>query len=147
MTDAPNRKIGGLAPRAEGAPLARLMRSQRDAQAEPPAAEDAPAPIATTEAGGATTKKRPATPARRPTLTPVAEEPKDAITFRMPRSLRDRSRATFLATRTAEADTSYSDMLAKAIAAEVERREAAHNSGEPFTGGNAQLPAGRPFTA
>ena len=145
MTDAPNRKIGGLTPRREAAPLARLMKSQREA----------PAPV--NDATG--TEGRPATPPRKSsgprTKAPVAsapaqepaDEPKEAITIRIPGSLRARSRAAFLATRSAEGDESYSEMIAKAIEAEVQRRESAHNDGRSFGGGATQLPPGRPLSS
>lgn len=134
---APDRRIQGLKPRPE-APLSRLIKAERDAQ---PSA--APEPDAVrTRAPGAGARRAPR-PAGAP--APAPEAPKRSMTVYIDGGLRQRSRAAFQATRTSESDESYSDMIAKAIEAEVARREAAYNDGRPFAGGAAPLPSGRPL--
>ena len=67
------------------------------------------------------------------------------ITFYLGELLRNRARAAYRVTSFAEQDSSWSDMLSKALLAEVERRERAHNLGERFTGGEEPLSPGRPI--
>ncbi|GAA1448348.1 ParB family protein [Leifsonia poae] len=68
------------------------------------------------------------------------------ITFYIPGPLRDRARAAYRSTSFAEKDTSWSEMLTKALVVEVERREAQYNHGDRYTGGEAPLSPGRPIT-
>jgi hypothetical protein len=68
-----------------------------------------------------------------------------SITFYLPERLRNRARTAFRATRAEETDHSWSDMLTKALIAEVERREEAHNEGKKFIGTDERLKAGRPI--
>ncbi|MFF1635413.1 hypothetical protein [Leifsonia sp. NPDC058248] len=67
------------------------------------------------------------------------------ITFYLGEPLRDRARAAFRSTSLVEEDATWSEMLAKALLAEVERREAEHNDGDRFTGGDDPLRPGRPI--
>jgi hypothetical protein len=67
------------------------------------------------------------------------------ITFYIGEALRDRARAAYRSTSFAERDTSWSEMLAKALLTEVERREAEHNDGDRFTGDPGPLRPGRPI--
>lgn len=67
------------------------------------------------------------------------------ITFYLTESLRNRARSVYRATSFAERDSSWSEMLTKALLAEVERRELAHNGGEPFAVSDEPLAPGRPI--
>jgi hypothetical protein len=67
------------------------------------------------------------------------------ITFYLSESLRNRARAAYRSTSFAERDSSWSDMLTKALLAEVERRERAHNNGERFIASEEPLTPGRPI--
>ncbi len=73
------------------------------------------------------------------------ERRRTTITFYLSELLRNRARAAYRVTSFAERDSSWSDMLAKALLAEVERREGAHNLGERFVGGEEPLSPGRPI--
>jgi len=59
---------------------------------------------------------------------------------------RDAARAAFRATAHLEGDGSWSEMVEKAVLAEVERRQRAHNDGQPFDGGGEKLTPGRTIT-
>lgn len=139
MTDNAPRRIEGLQPRATK-PLARLLKSERDAAPAEPASEPAVAEVTSSETRqpAAATKPRgrktsPSTPGRKPSAT-----------FYIPEALQIRGRAAFRHTQILEGDESYSHMVAKAYEAEVQRREALYNGGQPFSGGGP-LPAGRPL--
>ncbi|MFF2050773.1 hypothetical protein ACFVU2_04155 [Leifsonia sp. NPDC058194] len=67
------------------------------------------------------------------------------ITFYLTEALRNRARSVYRATSFAERDSSWSEMLTKALLAEVERREIAHNDGESFTVTDEPLTPGRPI--
>lgn len=67
------------------------------------------------------------------------------ITFYLTQALRNRARAAYRLTSSVENDSTYSEMLSKALIAELERREALHNRGVPFTGGEEPLAPGRPI--
>lgn len=71
------------------------------------------------------------------------EEPMVNVTISVPQSLRTRARAAFKATSYLENDHSWSHMVAKALESETLRREATHNGGEAFTGGDQRLAPGR----
>lgn len=58
-------------------------------------------------------------------------------------NLRDAARAAYRATAHLEQDASWSDMVQKAIATEIERRQRTHNDGDPFPHGAAKLTPGR----
>ncbi|MFD4779716.1 hypothetical protein ACFWNH_01870 [Rhodococcus qingshengii] len=56
------------------------------------------------------------------------------------------ARLAFNATRTAEADRSWSHFVEKAIAGEIRRRAELHNCGEDFEGVDAPFSPGRPLS-
>lgn len=58
---------------------------------------------------------------------------------------RERLRGMFRATRAAEEEDSFNEMLVHAIMAEAERREQMYNGGVPFQGNGRKLPTGRPI--
>lgn len=122
MSEHPARTVGGLAP----PPLSRLVKANRPTSTAP--APPTPAPMPPVEEA-----------------PPTATSAKQSITVYIPVDLRRRSRAVFNATRSLEGDESYSDMVAKAIEAELVRRETTHNAGSRYDGGDQPLPTGRPF--
>ncbi|MDS0246987.1 ParB family protein [Microbacterium aurantiacum] len=129
--------------------MERLLKKNRPQASDAPEVIDPVAPTLTptltpepTPAPTPRTKARPATLAQAPT-----EEAKESMSVRVRTSIRARSRAAYRATNVLEADESYSDMIEKAIEAEVRRRELAHNDGKPFAANTASLPAGRPLGA
>ncbi len=67
------------------------------------------------------------------------------ITFYLTEALRNRARAAYRSTSFTEKDSSWSEMLNKALLAEVERREREHNDGATFEGGDEPLAPGRPI--
>ncbi len=75
----------------------------------------------------------------------VAGARRTTITFYLSETLRNRARAAYRVTSFTEQDGSWSDMLGKALLAEVERRERLHNHGERFVGGEEPLTPGRPI--
>lgn len=68
-----------------------------------------------------------------------------SVTFYLTEDLRNRARAAYRSTSFEEQDSSWSEMINKALIAEVERREAAYNSGETFTASEEPLSPGRPI--
>lgn len=74
-----------------------------------------------------------------------ASEARTTITFYLSDSLRNRARAAYRSTSFHERDASWSEMLTKALLAEVERRERAHNHGRRFPGSQEPLNPGRPI--
>lgn len=72
------------------------------------------------------------------------DEKRTSVTFYVTESLRNRARATYRSTSSLEHDQSWSDMINKALLAEVERREAAHNAGEEYPENHKPLAPGRP---
>lgn len=149
MTDAPRRTISGLTPRAtaQTGGVERLLKKNRPPAGDTPEIDEPVAPAPTPESTPATApaaspreKTRPAPAVQAPT-----EEPKVSMSVRVHTSVRARSRAAYRATGALEPDESYSDMIEKAIEAEVRRRELAYNDGKPFEANTASLPAGRPF--
>lgn len=136
MSDATPRLIEGLTPRE--APLARLRASERAADTATTKASTPPAKPAAA--------KRPA-PSKQAAAKPqAAPGRKPSMTFYAETQLQSRARAAFTQTRHLEGDESFSDMVAKALEAEVARREQLYNDGEPFSGGGP-LPTGRPVQA
>ncbi|WP_348789645.1 hypothetical protein [Leifsonia sp. NPDC080035] len=67
------------------------------------------------------------------------------VTFYLPDELRNRARAAYRSTSNVEGDRSWSEMVGKALLAEVQRRETLHNGGRAFIGSDAPLPPGRPI--
>lgn len=114
--------------------------AEGDAQVTTGAASEAPAESATeatTEAPAPRRKPRRASSAKRRSRT--------TVTFYLTESLRNRARATYRATSWGEHDNSWSEMLTKALLAEVERRELEHNGGRPFVASDEPLTPGRPI--
>ena len=77
------------------------------------------------------------------TSTPDPEK-NISVTFYIPPALRNRTRAAYRATSMAEGDSSWSDLVRKALVAELERREREHNNGGVYEGDDAPLRPGRP---
>lgn len=67
------------------------------------------------------------------------------VTFYLTEAMRNRARAAYRQTSFDERDSSWSEMLNKALLAEVERREIAYNEGKAFVGNNDPLTPGRPI--
>lgn len=65
------------------------------------------------------------------------------ITFYMSADQRQRAKAAYQATSGIELDVSWSAFITRAVMAEVERREDAHNEGRAFPGGSGKLTPGR----
>lgn len=139
MTENAPRRIEGLQPRAT-APLARLLKSERDAAP----AEPTPEPAVTDATPSGTRQPASATKPRGRKASPATAGRKPSATFYIPEALQVRGRAAFRHTQNLEGDESYSHMVAKAYEAEVQRRETLYNDGKPFSGGGP-LPAGRPL--
>lgn len=101
-----------------------------DVEAEPALAEECPEETAdrlTAVAGTLTTARR------------------TTVTFYLSETLRNRARAAYRSTSFEEKDSSWSEVLNKALIAEVERREAEYNCGEMFAASEAPLTPGRPI--
>ncbi|GAB3582891.1 hypothetical protein GCM10027406_26330 [Leifsonia lichenia] len=67
------------------------------------------------------------------------------ITFYLTDGLRNRARAAYRSTSFDEKDSSWSEMLNKALITEIERRESLYNDGVEFTGNDEPLTPGRPI--
>jgi Centromere-binding protein ParB C-terminal len=77
---------------------------------------------------------------------PTAEREKNAsVTFYLPPELRNRARAAYRSTSHFHGDSSWSDMIRKALLAEIERREQMHNDGRSYVPDDTPLSAGRPL--
>ena len=100
-----------------------LSPAPTDAPAEPPHAEGSPAEA--------------------PEQPPAVR--RTTVTFYLSETLRNRARAAYRSTSFEEKDSSWSEMLNKALIAEVERREAEYNRGEMFAASEAPLTPGRPI--
>ncbi|WP_143465585.1 hypothetical protein [Leifsonia sp. NCR5] len=71
------------------------------------------------------------------------DDERNSVSFYLRSSVRQRSRAAFEATKHHESDRSWSDLMEKALVAELERREALYNDGHPYLGGPERLTPGR----
>ncbi|MEY9852597.1 hypothetical protein ABH923_002275 [Leifsonia sp. EB41] len=91
--------------------------------------------------------ERPAETPERPTAVAgtVTTARRTTVTFYLSETLRNRARAAYRSTSFEEKDSSWSEMLNKALIAEVERREAEYNCGEMFDASEAPLTPGRPI--
>jgi hypothetical protein len=91
--------------------------------------------------------ERPAETPARPTAVAgtLTTDRRTTVTFYLSETLRNRARAAYRSTSFEERDSSWSEMLNKALIAEVERREAEYNRGEMFTASEAPLTPGRPI--
>jgi|SRR4051794_6705169 hypothetical protein len=67
------------------------------------------------------------------------------VTFYLTPAMRNRARAAYRHTSFGERDSSWSEMLNKALLAEVKRREAQYNGGDAFVGNDDPLTPGRPI--
>ncbi|MGO4534993.1 ParB family protein [Leifsonia sp. 2MCAF36] len=67
------------------------------------------------------------------------------ITFYLTDAMRNRARAAYRQTSFNERDTSWSEMINKALLAEVQRREIVYNDGKMFVGNDDPLTPGRPI--
>ena len=105
-------------------------------------APDEGSPVEPDPGGAASTEYRAAP-------TTVAGEtttsPRTTITFYLTEALRNRARAAYRATSFLEKDTSWSEMLNKALLAEVQRREREHNADRVFKANGDALTPGRPI--
>lgn len=110
--------------------LSPAIPSIPDVRAEPPLAEERPAETSDQPSAVADSLTTPR---------------KTTVTFYLTETLRNRARAAYRSTSFEEKDSSWSEMLNKALIAEVERREAEYNRGEMFTGSEAPLTPGRPI--
>lgn len=139
MSEAtPDRTIAGLAPRARTGGVhpdaSRLLARNRTA----PGATQPPAVPRALHA------------AAQPQFEPeAAVEPaataKQQVNASIPHDLRTRIRAAYRATSVAEGHRSFSDFVAAVLEAEAQRLEARYNDGQRFTGGEQNLPTGRPL--
>ena len=136
MSEAtPDRTIAGLAPRPRTRGVhpdaSRLLARNRTAP-QPPGAPRVLHPAA-----------QPQPEAE------VAVEPavtgKQQVNASIPHDLRTRIRAAYRATSVAEGHRSFSDFVAAVLEAEAQRLEAQYNDGQRFTGGEQNLPTGRPL--
>lgn len=156
--DQPDRTIGGLQRRGAETDLSRLRRVNRPnpaAQSSPPPtatpAADPPAtepelPAATAPAGPSGSRAAQSRPAGASTRAGErVGEAKDRVTVYLDARTRGEARAAYRATAHLEGDRSWSDFVARAIAAEVERRQALHNDGRPYGHDAAPLNPGRPM--
>ena len=142
----PDRSISGLAPRRPKPDASRLIAANRPAltapsvePVEPPPAV-APNPLSLTPPA-----VLPAADAS--TVSTDQNRASVKVSVYLPKDLRRAAVAAFKATAHLEADQSWSDMIEKAVRAEVTRRERAHNGGKPFPGGEGRLTPGRSVTA
>ncbi|NMM92102.1 hypothetical protein B2J88_48965 [Rhodococcus sp. SRB_17] len=121
MNDRPERQLVGLPPRNVTGDLSRMKRSNREPSPMPLAA-----PIATPASAEKTKPKR--------------------ITVYVDQDVFSRARGAYRKTSHLEDDKTWSQFVEKALAAEAERREAAHNGGKQFDGETGALPSGRPIS-
>lgn len=142
---SPDRSISGLGPRRPKTDASRLIAANRPALAAAPVEPPTIAPPAVVP---------PSTPAPAPAAGvtgTAASASRDSVSVKvsvyLPKDLRRAAVAAFKATAHLEADQSWSDMIEKAVRAEVKRREKAHNGGKPFPGGEGKLTPGRSVSA
>ena len=139
---APDRTIGGLAPRRSTFDASRLIAANR--RVAPTTTPTAPNPesavssIASTHPPAAS-----AEPERTEHRNPGNAELKVKSSFYLRESTQNRARAAFRATAHLEDDETYSDFAEKAILAEIKRRETLYNKGKQYSGGARRLAPGR----
>ncbi|MGH1549998.1 ParB family protein [Leifsonia poae] len=85
------------------------------------------------------------TPSEDATTTPKVPKKRTTVTFYLTDAMRNRARAAYRQTSYDERDTSWSEMINKALLAEVQRRERAYNGGRAFVGNDEPLTPGRPI--
>ena len=120
MNDRPERQLVGLPPRNVTGDLSRMKRSNRET------ASTSPPPVAT--------------PVEAEKLKPKR------ITVYVDQSVFSRARGAYRNTSHLEGDKTWSQFVEKALAAEAERRESAHNGGKQFEAETGALPSGRPIS-
>lgn len=116
----PDRSISGLPPRKPRTDASRLIAANRPTTPAPTTGEASREPAATTD--------------------------RVKVSVYLDAQLRDAARAAYRATAHLEKDASWSDMIEKAVTAEVERRQLVYNDGEPFPGSRDKLTPGRTIT-
>lgn len=136
MSEAtPDRTIGGLAPRPRSRgvhPDASRLLARNRTTADPAQ----PALPRTLQAAPEPVHQVPVQP------PPTAKQQLNAS---IPHDLRSRIRAAYRATSMAEGHRSFSDFVAAVLEAEAQRLEDQYNDGRRFTGGEHNLPTGRPL--
>jgi hypothetical protein len=80
-----------------------------------------------------------------PVAEPAPKKKRTTVTFYLTDAMRNRARAAYRQTSFDERDSSWSEMLNKALLAEVRRREDAYNDGKAFVGNDEPLTPGRPI--
>ncbi|ANF32244.1 hypothetical protein A0130_11685 [Leifsonia xyli] len=85
------------------------------------------------------------TPSEDAPPTPKVPKKRTTVTFYLTDAMRNRARAAYRQTSYDERDTSWSEMINKALLAEVQRRERAYNGGQAFVGNDEPLTPGRPI--
>lgn len=138
----PDRSISGLAPRRRTPDASRLIAANRPASGvTSPATSSEPEPSTSVEPEG--------TPGRAATQSSPDENPTTTVkvSIYLPRGLRKAAVAAFKATAHLEGDQSWSDMIEKAVRAEVLRRQEVYNKGQVFPGGEGKLTPGRSVSA
>jgi hypothetical protein len=140
MSDTPDRSIKGLAPRAGAPDFSRLQRRNRITTDAP-----APAPVVAVPVTEASAPPAPAPAIPEPGPPATASAERERVTTYLDGQLRARAREAYRATSHLEGDKSWSDFVERAILAEVERREVAHNNGDVYAGDTTRLSPGRPL--
>ena len=146
---APDRTIGGLAPRRSTFDASRLIAANRRVAPTTPTTPTAPNPesavssIASPHPPAASAEPERAEPERTEHRNPGNAELKVKSSFYLRESTQNRARAAFRATAHLEDDETYSDFAEKAILAEIKRRETLYNKGRQYSGGAKRLAPGR----
>lgn len=145
---APDRTIGGLAPRRSTFDASRLIAANRRvAPTTPRVAPTTPTAPNPESAVSSIASPHPPAASAEPERTehrdPGNAELKVKSSFYLRESTQNRARAAFRATAHLEDDETYSDFAEKAILAEIKRREALYNKGKQYSGGAKRLAPGR----
>ena len=141
---APDRTIGGLAPRRSNFDASRLIAANRRVAPTTPTTPTAPNPeSAVSSIASPHPPAASAEPERTEHRNPGNAELKVKSSFYLRESTQNRARAAFRATAHLEDDETYSDFAEKAILAEIERRETLYNKGKQYSGGAKRLAPGR----
>ena len=139
---APDRTIGGLAPRRSTFDASRLIAANR--RVAPTTTPTAPNPeSAVSSIASPHPPAASAEPERTEHRNPGNAELKVKSSFYLRESTQNRARAAFRATAHLEDDETYSDFAEKAILAEIKRRETLYNKGKQYSGGAKRLAPGR----
>ncbi|WP_250444008.1 hypothetical protein [Actinotalea sp. C106] len=142
--EAPQRTISGLKPPPGRRPgvhpdASRLLARNRQATPAPAVQDPAPTP--------ALVSPQVTVPQPAANQTPRSGEGlKEQLNVSVLRDVRRRIRAAYRATSVAEGHRSFSDFVTSLLEAEARRLENTYNGGQPFTGGERELPAGRPLS-